>query len=147
MLASFAASAAWLGPWIVLLLFLAERDNDNAAAYGWFLLVIPVALGVGALVWRTIGAVLRDGPPPLSRFMIRGALLVSGFVLVIRLWSLWGIWNAPPPVRWEEEVLMALAGAVALGLSALPAAALWWRLAIRPTMAAPANQGEVPTGS
>jgi hypothetical protein len=133
-IASLAASAAWLGPWILFLLIVGERNNDNAVGYGLFLAMIPVALGLGALAWRIIGAVLRDGPPPLKRFMTRGALLVAGFVLVIQLWSLWSIWDAPPPVRWGEAIFLSLSTVVALGLTALPAAAIWWKLAIRPAV-------------
>jgi hypothetical protein len=135
-LASFAASAAWLGPWIVLLLYFGERDNDNAVGYGLFLAMIPVAVTVGALVWRIVGGLLRDGPPSRNRFMIRSVLLLAGFALMLRLWSLWGIWDAPPPVRWGEAIALSLAGVVALSVTALPAAATWWQLAIRPTVTA-----------
>src|SRR5690349_11813012 len=66
LLASIVGSAAWLGPWIVFLMIVSKRDNDNAVGYGLFLAAIPVALAVGTLVWRIIGALSRDGPPPLG---------------------------------------------------------------------------------
>jgi hypothetical protein len=135
-LASFAASALWLGPWIVLMLCVGERNNDNAVGFGLFVFMIPAALVVGALVWRTVGMLLREGPPSRNRFMIRSALIVAGFVLLLKLWGLWGIWDAPPPVRYGEAIFLSLATVAALGVSALPAAATWWQLAIRPAVTA-----------
>ena len=121
---------------MVLTLLLADSNNDRAVGYGLFVLMIPVALAVGALVWRVVGALLRDGSPTRSRFMIRSALIVAGFVLLLQLWSLWGIWDAPPPVRYGEAIFLTLSTVVALGLSALPAAAAWWQLAVRPAVTA-----------
>ena len=147
LLASLAASAAWLGPWIILILVMSRKDNDAAVGYGLFLATIPVALGVGTLVWRIIGAWLRDGSPPLSRFMVRSSLLAAGLVLVIELWSMRGIRDAPPPVRLREAIFMALATVIALGLSALPAAALWWKLAVQPAIAESATAGDDVAGN
>ena len=116
----------------ILLTILGEKDNDNAVGYGLFLLFIPVVLLVGAAVWWGVGTALRGGSPTLKPFMIRAALLVAGVVLLLKLWSLWGIWDAPPPVRYDEAIYMTIISALALGLSALPAAAAWWHLAIKP---------------
>jgi len=135
-IASLVASAAWLGPWIVFLLLVEDCNNDRAVGCGLFLAFIPVGLIVGALIWRVVGALLRDGSPPLKRFTIHGALLAAGFVLVWEIWKLWGFWDAPgPPVRWSEPVGILLITVGALALTALPAAALWWWLAVRPAAA------------
>src|SRR6187401_787647 len=94
-----------------------------------------VALAVGALVWRIIGALLRDGPPPLLRFTIRGALLATGLVLAYQLWGAWGFWDSPRPPSWKEVAFLVLGQVLALGLTAVPAAVLWWKLGVRPAAA------------
>ena len=147
LLASIVASVVWLGPWIVFLMIVSKRDNDNAVGYGLFLAAIPVALAVGALVWRIIGALLRDGPPPLIRFTIRGALLATGLVLAYQLWGAWGFWDSPRPPSWKEVAFLVLGQVLALGLTAVPAAVLWWKLGVRPTAAEFATASHDVSGS
>lgn len=139
-LASFAASAAWLGPWIVLVLIISGNDNDDAVGYGLFVLFIPVILLLGALAWWIVGSILRGGARTLKQFMLRSALVMIGLALLPNFLGTLDAWE---PVKWGEVIAMALMSGAALGLTALPAAAMWWHWAIRPVSGM--NTGAVRT--
>jgi hypothetical protein len=134
-LASFAAAAVWILPWIIGAVLFAPSDPHASMGLGILLFMSPLALLVCAIVWRIVGGLSRGGEPTLPRFMTRTTLVMVAITLLLQFGLLW----AGDGPRQPDGFSFALVSGLALGIASLPAAAAWWHLAVRPAIPDPAS--------
>ena len=127
----------------MFLLIVSRKDNDDAVGYGLFMAFIPVILLVGALAWWIVGSMLRASPT-MKQFILRSTLVMVGLALLRAFWGTWDSWER---VKWGEWFAITLMTSAALGLTALPAAAIWWRWAIRPLSGKAPAASVIPPGA
>lgn len=133
-LASLGASAAWLLPPVIVMIVLTPNHSESAMGVGLAMVITPVAVLVGAVIWYLVGRRASSHDLPGAWPFVRraaGIFAALGAALGLKI-----AWGGPA----GELVFFPLSHGLVLGATAVPAALVWWWLGVRPLReAAPAS--------